>query len=124
MRLFLSIALAATVAGCAMQDGAEDAAPAVDTAAFEAPAEVAAAPLDGEANASVDDQARAVVSPLVQAQAPGPVGEALTGCIIDSASEAELATLAANEDPDATLALTQSLLNSDATIACATAALT
>lgn len=124
MRLFLSIALAATVAGCAMQDGAEDAAPAEDTTAFEAPAEVAAAPLDSEANASVDDQARAVVSPLVQAQAPGPVGEALTGCIIDSASEAELATLAANEDPDATLALTQTLLNSDATIACATAALT
>ncbi|RYG92751.1 hypothetical protein EU803_01190 [Loktanella sp. IMCC34160] len=124
MRLILSMTLAAAVAGCAMQDGAEDASRAEDTATFEAPAEVAAAPLDGEADASVQDQARVVVSPLVQAQAPGPVGEALTGCILQSATGDELDLLAANEDPEATLALTQTLLNRDDTIACATAALT
>lgn len=126
MRLILSMTLAAAVAGCALQDRAEDADLPEETAALEAPAEVEAMALDADTSdaPTVEDQARAVVSPLVQAQAPGPVGEALTGCIIDSASDADLATLAANDDPDATLALTQSLLNSDATIACATAALT
>lgn len=71
--------------------------------------------------------ARTVVAPIVAEQVPGPVGAALTDCIIENASASELATIsAANAGaPSAeVVALVSEILARDETVACATASLT
>ena len=71
--------------------------------------------------------ARAVVAPIVAEQVPGAVGTALTECILDNASEAELVRIsAANAGaPAADLTLLVSdILARDETVACASNSLT
>lgn len=70
------------------------------------------------------ETARAVVGPIVADTVPGPAGTVLTNCIIDNASGAELATIAAGGGTPANVTLVGDILARDATIACATAGLT
>lgn len=71
--------------------------------------------------------ARAVVAPVVANQVPGAVGTALTECILDNATEAELVRMsAANAGaPSAEITLLVSdILARDETVACASNSLT
>lgn len=71
--------------------------------------------------------ARAVVGPIVQEQVPGEVGAALTECILDNASQAELIQIsAANAGAPANtvVLLVSDILGRQETVACATASLT
>lgn len=67
-----------------------------------------------------------VVAPLVAVQVPGPMGDALTTCIVANASADETAALTAAATDgvtDETVAMVSAILARDTTIACATAAL-
>ena len=71
--------------------------------------------------------ARAVVGPIVADQVPGPIGAALTECILDNASTEELILIsAANAGaPRAEIVLLVSeILARNDTVACATSSLT
>lgn len=71
--------------------------------------------------------ARSVVGPIVQEQVPGPIGVALTDCIIENASQSELVLIsAANAGaPSAEIVLLVSdILARDTTVACATSSIT
>ncbi len=71
--------------------------------------------------------ARSVVGPIVTEQVPGPIGTALTECILDNASTQELILIsAANAGaPGAEIVLLVSdILAREETVACATASLT
>ncbi len=71
--------------------------------------------------------ARSVVTPIVTQQAPGPLGVAMSDCIINNASAAELLALAraATGGVSAdTVTLTSQILARPETVACATAAIT
>ncbi len=70
--------------------------------------------------------ARPVVGPIVSEQVPGEPGAALTECILENATDAELARISvANAGaPEADVVLLVSdILGRDATVACATARL-
>ena len=70
--------------------------------------------------------ARPVVGPIVAKQVPGEPGAALTECILENATEAELARISvANAGaPEADIVLLVSdILGRDATVACAAARL-
>lgn len=71
--------------------------------------------------------ARSVVAPIVEEQVPGPIGAALTDCILENASQGELVLIsAANAGaPSAEIVLLVSdILARDETVACATSSLT
>lgn len=71
--------------------------------------------------------ARSVVTPIVSQQAPGPIGVAMSDCIINNASAAELLALAraASSGVNAdTVNLTSQILARPETVSCATAAMT
>ncbi len=86
---------------------------------------VAATPAVQEmSNDAARAAARAVVTPIVSAQVPGPTGVALANCIIDNASATELFTLARATGADAdTIRLTSDILARPETVTCATASL-
>ena len=68
--------------------------------------------------------AKAVVTPIVAAQVPGPAGVALSDCIIENATASELLQLARATGADAaTVNLTSSILARPETVACATSAI-
>ncbi len=71
--------------------------------------------------------ARAVVTPIVAQQAPGPIGVAMSDCIINNANGAELLALAraaTNGVTADTVTLTSRILARPETVTCATAAIT
>ncbi len=71
--------------------------------------------------------ARAVVGPIVQDQVPGEVGAALTECILDNASQAELIQISAANagvPGDTVVLLVSDILGRQETVACATTSLT
>ncbi len=70
--------------------------------------------------------ARAVVTPIVAQQVPGPLGVAMADCIINNASAAELLTLARSATTGVnadTVTLTSQILARPATVTCATSAI-
>ncbi len=70
--------------------------------------------------------ARAVVAPIVAQQVPGPTGADLTECIVENASEAELARISAanaGAPDDDTVMLVSDILARTETVACVTARL-
>lgn len=130
MRKIVSgLILLAALGACAVEtvdEGSLPAAPAVTEATLAPVAEAApvAAPVEVVADPKV--AAIAVVGPIIEEQIPGPVGEAMTACIVESASTDELAILAAAATDgvtDPVIALVNELFARDTTIACATAAL-
>lgn len=82
--------------------------------------------LTSQGTAAIDETARAVVAPIVAAQVPGPIGEALTTCIVTHATTEELIEIAAasigSPSPDIVL-LVSDVLARPETVECATQSL-
>lgn len=72
---------------------------------------------------SAEEQATAIVLPMIQEIQPGEAGVILTGCIITAASEAEIASIAAAPGPSAEIgAVINDILTRPATMQCLQAA--
>lgn len=69
------------------------------------------------------EAAKIVVAPIVAQTVPGAAGTALTNCIIDNASGAELLTLAQQGATPANITLVSDILGRPETVICATTAL-